>query len=607
MKAFAAAFAVLLLATSVCAQAPCPAPTRSGAIASTQWHYEVSLADPRHQLLRIKMAIAPTSPELKVQMPVWNATYQVRDFAEHVNWLRATDASGKAVEVRKLDKTTWSAPNAATVEYEIAAVDSGPFGAELSPDHAFLNLAQVLIYPLNVPKQLVLLKVSNVPLGWHVATPLNAQSSYDFCAASYDQLVDSPVEAGSFKHLVIEQGGARYNVMVHADPDDYDAEFLKSSLSKITAAEVDWMQDRPFDRYMFIYHFPRGQGRGGMEHAYGTAIEMSATRLNQDPVSFLSVSAHEFFHLWNVKRIRPQTLEPIDYTKENYTRALWFSEGVTSSVAEYMLVRSGLVDERVFLHRLAQQIRELQVRPAHKAQSVEESSLDAWLEKYPYYRSDERSISYYDKGQIVGVMLDLEMRRVSGGKKSLRELFQYMNQQYAKQGKYFDDSEGIRAAAEAVTGAKLGDFFHRYVSGTDEIPYNDFFQTVGLSLVSKPVTSADAGFTASTNFGPSPVIMSVTPGGEAEKAQLHAGDSIVAVNGGEPEANFAAQIAQMDPGSTVKLKVSSRNRTREVKLKLTSKQDVEYSFAELPNATAEQRARRAAWMRGDSETGGMAH
>jgi predicted metalloprotease with PDZ domain len=265
-------------------------------------------------------------------------------------------------------------------------------------------------------------------------------------------------------------------------------------------------------------------------------------------------------------------------------------------------VRSGLVDERVFLQRLAQQIRELQVRSAHKNQSVEESSLDAWLEKYPYYRSDARSISYYDKGQIVGVMLDLEMRRVSNGKKSLRDLFQYMNQQYAKQGRYFDDSEGVRTAAEAVTGAKLSDFFHRYVSGTDEIPYNDFFQTVGLILISKAVTSADAGFTASNNFGPSPVIMSVAPGSEAEKAQLHAGDSIIAVNGEEPEADFAAQVAHMDPGSTVKLKISSRNRTREVKVKLSSKQDVEYSFAELPSATATQRARRAAWERGDSET-----
>lgn len=607
MKRFAAAVIVLLLSIGVRAQAPCPAPTNSGVIASTQWQYKVSFTDSTHQLLRVHLSIAPSSPNLQVQMPVWNATYQVRDFAQHVNWLRATDADGKPIAIRKLDKTTWSAPNAVSIDYEIAAIDSGPFGAEFSPEHAFLNLAQVLVYPVSAPKQLVQLNLSGLPQNWHVATPLNTEGNLAYCAASYDQLVDSPIEVGNFREIPFDSNGAHYSIVVHADQDDYDANALKSMLRKITAAEVDWMQDRPFNRYTFIYHFPRGLARGGMEHAYGTAIEMSATRFNQDPVSFASVSAHEFFHLWNVKRIRPQTLEPIDYTKENYTRALWFSEGVTSTVAEYMLVRSGIDDERMFLSRLASRIRELEIRPAHKTQSVEESSLDAWLEKYAYYRSAERSISYYDKGQIVGVLLDLEMRRVTDGKKSLRDLFHYMNEHYAKQGRFFADSDGVREAAEAVTGAKFDDFFHRYVSGVDEIPYDEFFRTVGLRLEKKPVTSADGGFTAFTNFGPSPVVMSVVPGSESEKASLRPGDVILAINGSEPEANIVEQIAEMQPGDSVKLKVSSRNRTREVKFKLTSKQDVDYGFFELHDVTAAQRARRAAWERGDSETGGAAH
>jgi predicted metalloprotease with PDZ domain len=334
---------------------------------------------------------------------------------------------------------------------------------------------------------------------------------------------------------------------------------------------------------------------------------MSATRFNQDPVSFASVSAHEFFHLWNVKRIRPQSLEPIDYTRENYTRGLWFSEGVTSTVAEYMLVRSGIADEKTFLSRLASQMRELDVRPAHKNQSVEQSSLDAWLEKYPYYRSNERSVSYYNKGQIVGVLLDLEMRRLSNGQKSLRDLFHYMNEHYAKQGKFFADSDGVREAAEALTGAKFHNFFQGYVAGVDEIPYDEFVQTVGLKLERKPITSADAGLSASSNFGPSPVVMAVVPGSEAERAGLRQGDTILSVNGSEPESDFGAQVATMEPGSTVKLKISSRNRTRDVKLKLTARQDVEYSFVDLPTVTPAQRARRSAWERGDSETTTAVH
>src|SRR5438445_12370854 len=152
------------------------------------------------------------------------------------------------------------------------------------------------------------------------------------------------------------------------------------------------MNDRPFDHYMFIYHFPKAGGGGGMEHAYSTMIDSSADRVRGNPLSLADVTAHEFFHLWNVKRIRPQSLEPVDYTKENYTNALWFSEGVTNTVEDYILLRAGLLDENQFLHRLAGQIEELEDRPAHLSQSAEESSLDAWLEKYQPYWSPERSI-----------------------------------------------------------------------------------------------------------------------------------------------------------------------------------------------------------------------
>ncbi len=595
------AAAILLGCSSLAAfaQAPCPAPTNSGAVASSNWTYNIEPADLRRQMLRVRMTIAPTSPELRVQLAVWNATYQVRDFAEHVNWLRATDSEGKPVAVRKLDKTTWSAPNATTIEYEIAAIDAGPFGAELTPEHLFLNLAEVLVYPVGVPKQLVRAELSGLPSAWKVASPMNRDGN-GFCAESYDRLVDSPIEASEFKVIEFESDGAKYQAIVDADADDFEAASIKNMLRKVVAAETDWMQDRPFDRYMFIYHFPKEYGRGGMEHAYATAIETSATRLQQEPIALASVSAHEFFHLWNVKRIRSQALEPIDYTKENYTRTLWFSEGFTNTVGEYMLVRAGLADESAFLDRLASQIKTLETRPAHLTQSAEESSLDAWLEKYPYYRAPERSVSYYDVGQIVGVLLDLEMRRVTDGRKSLRDLFLYMNAEYAKKGKYFDEENGIREAVESVTGRNFEEFFRSTVSSTEPLPY-DLFQTVGLKLERVPSTAADAGFTAAMNFGPTPVVIATTPGSEAEKAGLRTGDTILSVNGGEPSGNVVEQIAMMSPGSTVKLKVRSRSGTREVKYKLAQKSEVDFELRELPDATVAQKARRAAWIRGDSE------
>lgn len=591
------------------AQYPCAEWRNNGQLASSRWNYSVELKDPQKHLLQVSLHLNPTSPTLQVQMPVWNALYQIRDFAEHVNWIRASDPGGKNVPVRQIDKTTWSAPNAVEVTYEIYVADSGPFGAEYNTHHAFLNLAQVLVYPVGERDGRIEVSFSGITSGWRIGTPLVAVPSAEnsFCADSYDHLVDSPVEIGEFRELRFEVSGGHYRVLIHANPDDYDGNAITEALREIVSAETVWMQDRPYQQYTFIYHLPRGVGRGGMEHAYSTAIETSTARLADDPLSFASVSAHEFFHLWNVKRIRPESLEPIDYTKENYTRALWFCEGVDSAVSEYMLVRAGLEDQKTFLERLALQIRSLETRPAHLTQSAEESSLNAWLEKYPYYRTAGRSVNYYNKGLILGVMLDLQIRSETNGAKSLRDLFQWMNDHFAKAKKFYRDSDGVKDAAEAITGANFDDFFRRYVSGTDQIPYDDFLQFVGLRLEQKKVMIAYAGFSASNSFGPNPVVTAVDSGSEAEKAGLHLGDIILSVNGQEPGPELEDQLASLQPGDTVKLKVSTRDRTRDVKVKLGSREDVDFQLVERDDATPEQRVRRAAWVSGDSETSGRAH
>ena len=163
-----------------------------------------------------------------------------------------------------------------------------------------------------------------------------------FVARNYDRLVDAPIELGTFHETSFDVNGATIRIAVDADPVDYDIKSLAEMVRKVVAAEMEWMDDKPFGQYLFIYHFPRGLGAGGMEHAYSTAIEANADRIKEDPAGLASTTAHEFFHLWNVKRIRPATLEPIDYVHENYTRALWFSEGVTSTVADYALLRAGI-------------------------------------------------------------------------------------------------------------------------------------------------------------------------------------------------------------------------------------------------------------------------
>ena len=574
-------------------------------------NYTISLASPDQHLVEVQILLPEGSSLRELQLPVWNALYQVRDFAQYVNWVRAKDRAGRALAVRELNPGRWQitgAEGGTVVEYQIFVDSPGPFGAQFNSHHAFFNLAQVLMYPLDARNGPMVVRFNQVPEGWHVATPLASISEDRFSAESYDRLVDSPVEIGIFQESDFDEGGAHYRVVVDADSGDYDMEKIAAMLHKIVAAATSWMDDRPFDSYMFLYHFPKGPAGGGMEHSYSTAIEVNADVLAGSSDVLASVTAHEFFHLWNVKRIRPQTLESVDYTKENYTRALWFSEGCTSTAADIIQLRGGLLDESHFERELASSIGELEQRPAHLTQSAEESSLDAWLEGDAYYRRPERSISYYNKGELLGITLDLAVREASHGQASLREVFQWMNRNYAKKARFFPDSDGVRDAAEAVSHADLGWFFTKYVAGTEEIPWNDFFRGVGLRLAEGTNTVADAGFTASRNFDGPMTIVAVTPGSEAERAGLQVGNTVLEINGKTAEQESSQEMSLLTPGDTVTVKIRVRRGVeRELKWKVGSREEISYELKDMENITAAQQARRAAWLRGEAQITRDAH
>ena len=533
----------------------------AAAAANAATNYTISLASPGQHLVEVQILLPQGPEQRELQLPVWNALYQVRDFAKYVNWVRAKDRAGSALPVRQVDKSRWQiagAQDGAVVEYQIFVDSPGPFGAQFNSHHAFLNLAQVLMYPVDARNGPMVVRFNQLPEGWRVATPLAPMPEGRFSAENYDRLVDSPVEIGVFQESDFDEGGGHYRVVVDAEPGDYDMEKISAMLHKIVAGATSWMDDRPFDTYMFLYHFPEGPAGGGMEHSYSTAIEVNADVLARAPEVLASVTAHEFFHLWNVKRIRPQTLEPVDYTKENYTRALWFSEGCTSTASDIIQLRGGLLDESRFERELASGIGELERRPAHLTQSAEESSLDAWLEGDAYYRRPERSISYYNKGELLGITLDLAVREASHGQASLREVFQWMNQNYAKKSRFFPDSEGVREAAEVVSHADLGWFFAKYVAGTEEIPWNDFFRSVGLRVAEEKNRVADAGFVASRNFDGPMTVAAITAGSEAERAGLQVGNTILEINGNAAGQESSQEIERLAPGDTITLKIRPR-------------------------------------------------
>jgi predicted metalloprotease with PDZ domain len=574
------------------------------AAASAPVGYNVSLAAPGRHLLEVRVTL-PDGPDRRdLQLPVWNALYQIRDFAQYVNWVHAADASGKALPVTKLDKSRWQidgTAHGAVVTYQIYANSPGPFSAQFDSHHAFLNLAEILMYPVDARSAAVRLHFDRVPEGWKIATSL-PEVAQTYTARDYDSLVDAPLEISNFHESDFDESGGHYRVIFDADSADYDSDRIVAALRKIVAAATSWMNDRPFSTYLFIYHFPRGSGGGGMEHAYSTAIDLNAEFIHQNADNVAGVTAHEFFHLWNVKRIRPRTLEPPDYTKENYSRALWFSEGVTSTVENFINLRAGLTDEPGFLAHVGEQITELQRRPAHLTQSAEESSLDAWLEGDAYYRQPDRSISYYNKGELLGILLDLAIRDASHGQACLRDVFRRMNAD-AQRGLAFDDSDGVRQAVEAVAHADLSSFFAHYVAGTSEIPWDDFFRSVGLHVERVSSAVPDSGFLASRSFDGPMSVVAVTAGGEAERAGLAVGDTVIEIQGKPAGQDSHQQLSRLAPGETLTVKVRSRRGAeRELKWKVAGRDEVSYEVKNNDSITDAERARRAAWLKGEPET-----
>jgi len=573
--------------------------------------YRISLSHPDEHLFHVAVTIPKAPLGTIVAIPAWNALYEVRDFAYRVRDVQAFMVHGEGqsarIAVRKLDKQTWQLGEPQTgsgggdagdlsVSYAIEWDGAGPFDSQLNAQHAFVNFAEVLMYSPDRRAEESVVQFTDVPAGWKIAAQLPvAGAPNGFVAKSYDLLVDAPVEAGKFDTFTFAESGARFRAIV--DAKGWDRVFLQDGLRKIVAYELRLMGGAPFDEYTFFIHIGSyvDVGGGGMEHANCTAIGAGS---QQD---VLQIAAHEFFHAWNVKRIRPQTLEPVDYTKEQWTRALWFAEGVTSTYGAFALLRSGEWNKEKFYSDLAEEIRHLQNSPAHSWQSVEESSLDTWLDKYPAYNSPQRSISYYNKGKILGDMLDLAIRDASDNRKSLDDVMRSMNTEFAKRGRFYNDSADIRATVEQVSGKSFEDFFRRYVSGVEEIPYDQFFAFAGLRLKETPRTEAGPGFSRSRGAGGNWLISRVETGSNAEKAGLRDGDEVVTIDGDKPPRNADAWMRSHSPGDTVTLHVVREGQERDVALVLASREIKESSVEEIENPTPRQLRIRDGFLHGTTD------
>lgn len=562
--------------------------------------YAVDLTHPVSHLVKVTFTIPDAPSHTAIQFPAWNALYQIRDFVRNVQDLHA-QCGGQLLVLTPVNLDTWTTGNKPcsplAVQYNVYANKPGVFSSELIPNHAFLNLAEILFYAPGQRSQPVRIHFT-LPEQWKLATFIPKDpATGDFTAPDYDALVDSPVEAGQFQSYSFRQDGATYRVIVRGDPADYSAPRLLGSIEKITAAETALMQDVPFSRYTFIFHFPP-TGGGGMEHADGTAISFPANELRTNWQGLEGTIAHEFFHLWNVKRIRPQGLEPVDYIHGNDTRDLWFSEGVTNTYMELTLLRAGLIRREQFYENLAGDIQRLEERPARHFQSAELSGLEAWLEKYPDYGRPERSISYYNKGELLGYLLDLGIRHASGNRHSLDDLMRLLNQNFAKQHRFFTDGDLEQAIASLSDSASwVRVFFENDITGTKELDYEKYLGYAGLKLLTKTSTQPDWGFQAVRNFDGLVQVVSLEPGSSAAQAGLEAGDVITQANGQTLYA-LPRDVTGVKPGQKVKLRVRRGPVILTLSFNLGSHQETQYQVKETPRPSTRQLAVRNGWLEG---------
>jgi predicted metalloprotease with PDZ domain len=552
--------------------------------------YAVSLEHPEQHLFHVTVTIPEVTGEVIVKMPAWNALYQIRDFSYRVRQVEAFVGSEKA-PIEKLDKQTWRIRGTGTIKISYATYwdENGPFASQLNAEHAFINPAMILLYVPNRTQEDVELAMSFASSAWRVAGALSSFSaelggnpSATFKARNYEALADTPIEIGKFEVFELSGVPARITVVIHGD--NWKRKKVEEDLRRICQYELRLMDGAPFERYTFILHVGKGSGGGGMEHMNSTAIGVPSDE-------FLDgVAAHEFFHLWNVKRIRPASLEPVDYSKEQYTRALWFAEGVTSTYGSYTLVRSGIWSKEQFYLDLSQQISELENRSANRWQSAEQSSLDAWLERYPLYNQPEYSVSYYTKGQVLGDLLDILIRERTDNEKSLDDVMRAMNTDFAKEGKPYRDSLDVRLTSEKVVGGSFEDFFQKYVAGTEPFPYQRILALAGLELRMTQHSRPTLGFSTERDAAGAVSVQAVVAEGPAAEAGLRAGDVILTWNGAEPPRRLERWLREQKAGDVLKLKVRREEKEATIEVRLGEIKETFYGVSE--DSHANEKARR---------------
>jgi predicted metalloprotease with PDZ domain len=596
--------------------------------------YRIRPSDPDAHLFGVEMTIAAPDPQgQRVALPAWiPGSYMIREFARHIVRIEA-QAGGRTLALRKLDKDSWQAApceGPLTLRYLVYAWDLSVRGAHLDRTHGFFNGTSVFLCARGQERSPceVILEAPGHPAcaDWRVATTLPEAGARRwgfgrYRAADYDALIDHPVEMGRFDRVAFEAAGARHEVAI-TGRHDTDGKRLASDLKAICEAQAALFDPKsrraPVDRYLFQVTAV-GDGYGGLEHRASTALICRRADLPHPDMpgtpdgyrSFLGLCSHEYFHTWNVKRIKPAAFVDYDLARENHTRLLWIFEGFTSYYDDLMLARSGVIDPNDYLKLLSGTISSVLRAPGRFAQSVAESSFDAWTR---YYRQDENSpnaiVSYYAKGALVALCLDLSIRARSNGRRSLDDVMRLMWQRWGRdfyalppgqRGGLAED--GFPALLAEATGVKLDREIRDWAEGTGELPLAALLRRHGIRLEARGADQAGATIGAKLAMRDGMLqCSSVLNGGPAHAAGLSAGDAIVAVDGLRmaDERALKALLERRGIGARLRVHAFRRDELHEFELVPAAATPTEAVLGIEPKAGAVARRLLSAWLSGST-------
>ncbi len=569
--------------------------------------YRLSMPHPHTHYFEVEIILRNYLNDfVDFKIPVWTpGSYLIREYAKNVENFSVTHADKREVKFHKINKNTWRIEHKKEAEllikYRVYAFEGSVRMSYLDDEHAFIMANTTLMFVEDLRDEESLLIIER-PIQWKKITTTLTKlkgNTDTFIIPNYDILIDSPIEIGNHDIIEFEASGVMHEVVMYG-AFTYDADKIKSDLIKIVESATEIFGENPNEQYIFFVHHS-DKSNGGLEHLNSTVLEVSRWAYTNSKLydSFLGLAAHEYFHLWMVKRLKPVEFKRFNYDKENYTDMLWVMEGITSYYDEKIMLKSGFHDDSRFITILINAMANIENTPGATVQTVSEASFDAWIKFYRKNKnSNNNQISYYTKGMIVGALLDLEIIYSSKGRKSLDDVVGQLYEHFYKKMNRGIVVEDLKKAAEKACGHDLVKFFNDYVYGTKYLDNIKHLRYAGIELVKKD-NSQNAN-TIGANVKIENEILTVESlkkGGSAYENGLNIGDELISINGFRANKNnVASLINKFDVGEKVEIQISRKGIIKKYELDIRIDEKVSYSYEEVANKTKLQERVYNKWM-----------